>query len=83
MLTALFLLVVVITVLVVVLLAVVVAGIHREPSTTELTNRASSQIASLARRLIGVYVRRPDSTADNADTRDVCLVGGPTSHEGE
>jgi hypothetical protein len=83
MLTALFLLVVAIAVLVVILLAVVVAGIHREPSAAELTSRAPSQMASLARRMVGVYVRRPGPAADNADTWNACPVGHPTSHEGE
>ncbi len=83
MLTALFLLVVAITVLVVILLAVVVAGIHREPAAAELTRRAPCRMASLARRMVGVYVRRPDPAADNADTRDACPVGHATSHEGE
>jgi hypothetical protein len=83
MLTALFLLVVAVAVLVVILLAVVVAGIHREPSAAELTSRASSQMTRLARRMVGVYVRRPGPTADNADTRDACPVGHPTGHEGK
>src|SRR5579864_1008353 len=48
------------------LFAVVVAGIHQEPPAAELTSRAPSRIASLARRLVGVYVRRPDRTDDNA-----------------
>ena len=75
MLIAVFLLVAATAVLVVILLAVVVAGIHREPSTAELTSRAPSQMASLARRVVGVHVRRPDPAADNADTRDTCPVG--------
>jgi hypothetical protein len=83
MLTALFLLVIAIAVLVAILLVVVVAGIHREPSAAELTSRAPSQMASLARRLVGVYIRRPDPTADNAESRDACPVGHATSHEGE
>jgi hypothetical protein len=46
--------------LVLVVLAVVVVGIRQEPSTQELTRRAPRLIATLARRLLGVYVRRPD-----------------------
>jgi hypothetical protein len=46
--------------LVLVVLAVVVAGIRQEPSTQELTRQAPRLIATLARRLLGVYVRRPD-----------------------
>jgi hypothetical protein len=33
--------------------------------------------------MVGVYVRRPDPTADDADTRDAWPVGHATSHEGE
>jgi hypothetical protein len=83
MLTALFLLVVAVAVLVVTMLAVVVAGIHREPSAAELTSRAPSRMASLARFLVGVYVRRPDPAADKGDAQDACPVGHVTSHEGE
>ena len=46
--------------LVLVVLAVVVVGIRQEPSTQELTRQAPRLIATLARRLLGVYVRRPD-----------------------
>jgi len=42
------------------LVLVVVVGIRQEPSTQELTRRAPRLIATLARRLLGVYVRRPD-----------------------
>jgi hypothetical protein len=44
---------------VLVLLAVVV-GTRQEPSAQELTRRAPSLIARSARRVLGVYVRRPD-----------------------
>lgn len=46
--------------LVLVVLAFVVVGIRQEPSAQELTTRAPSLIARVARRLIGVHVRRPD-----------------------
>jgi hypothetical protein len=46
--------------LVLVVLAVVVAGIRQEPSTQELTRHAPRLMATLARRLLGVSVRRPD-----------------------
>ena len=49
--------------LVLVVLAVVVVGIRLEPSAHELTRQAPSLIARLARRLVGVYVRRPDPSA--------------------
>jgi hypothetical protein len=45
--------------LVLVVLAVVVVGIRLEPSSQELTGQAPSPIAKFARRLLGVYVRRP------------------------
>jgi hypothetical protein len=46
--------------LVFVVLVVVVVGIRQEPSTQELTRQAPRLIATLARRLLGVYVRKPD-----------------------
>ena len=48
--------------LVLVVLAVVVVGTRQEPSAHELTRQAPSLIARLVRRLLGVYVRRPDPT---------------------
>jgi hypothetical protein len=47
--------------LVLVVLAVVVAGIRQEPRAQELTGQAPRLMASLTRRLLGVYVRSPDS----------------------
>ena len=46
--------------LVLVVLAVVIVGIRQEPSAQELTRQAPSVLARFARRLLGVYVRRPD-----------------------
>jgi hypothetical protein len=46
--------------LVLAVLAVVVVGIRQEPSTQELTRQALRLVATLARRLLGAYVRRPD-----------------------
>jgi hypothetical protein len=46
--------------LVLVVLAVVVVGIRQEPSAQELTRQAPGLMAGLTRRLLGVYVRRPD-----------------------
>jgi hypothetical protein len=45
--------------LVLVVLAVVVVGIRQEPSQ-ELTGQAPRLIARFARRLLRLYVRRPD-----------------------
>ena len=47
--------------LVLILLAVVVAGIRHEPPAAELSSRPPGVISAMARRLIGVYVRKPDS----------------------
>jgi K+-sensing histidine kinase KdpD len=49
--------------LVLVMLAVVVIGIRQEPSSHELTGEAPRLMARMARRLVGVYVRRPDARA--------------------
>ena len=49
--------------LVLVLLAVVVVGIRQEPSSHELTRQAPRLMARMTRRLVGVYVRRPDPCA--------------------
>ena len=79
MLTALISLVFAVSGLVLILLAVVVAGIRREPPAAELNSRPPSVISAVARRLTGVYVRRPDT--DEVDNRpDPCLTA--TSHEG-
>jgi hypothetical protein len=43
-----------------VVLALVVVGIRQEPRTQELTGQVPRLTARLARRLLGVYVRRPD-----------------------
>ena len=49
--------------LVLVVLALVVVGIRQEPRAQELTGHVPRLIARLARRLLGVYVRRPDPSA--------------------
>jgi hypothetical protein len=49
--------------LVLVLLALVVIGIRQEPPAQELTGHVPRLMARLARRLLGVYVRRPDPSA--------------------
>ena len=48
--------------LVLVVLAVVVVGTRQEPSAHELTREAPSLTARSVRRMLGVYVRRPDAT---------------------
>jgi hypothetical protein len=49
--------------LVLAVLAAVVVGIRQEPSSQELTGQAPRLIAKMTRRLVGVYVRRPDPCA--------------------
>ena len=73
MLTALISLVFAVSGLVLILLAVVVAGIRREPPAAELNSRPPSVISAIARRLIGVYVRRPDTD----DARHTPTPGTP------
>lgn len=46
--------------LVLVVLALIVAGIRQEPPAHELTGHVPRLTARLARRLLGVHVRRPD-----------------------
>jgi hypothetical protein len=46
--------------------AIVVAGIRHEPA--ELSSRPPSLGAALVRRLLGVYVRRPDTSE-----HEVCM----------
>jgi K+-sensing histidine kinase KdpD len=48
--------------LVLVVLAFVVAGIRQEPSAQELIRQPPRLMAKLARRLLGVHVRRPDQS---------------------
>ena len=60
MLTFLLIAVGAVMVLVLVLLAVVVIGIRQEPSEDELRRQAPSLMAALVRRVLGVYVRKPD-----------------------
>jgi hypothetical protein len=52
-----------VTVLVVLLLTIVVIGVRPEPQTDELSEQPPSLIAAFVRRLLGVYVRKPDSPA--------------------
>jgi hypothetical protein len=48
---------------VLVVLATVVVGIRQEAWGHELTRQPPSLLARLTRRLLGVYVRRPDPSA--------------------
>jgi hypothetical protein len=49
---------------VLVLLVIVVVGSRQEPPEDELAEQAPSLVAALVRRLLGVYVRKPDSALD-------------------
>ena len=53
----------------VLVLAVVVAGIRQEPPAQELTGQAPRLMASLTRRLLGVYVRSPDPSVITGQQR--------------
>jgi hypothetical protein len=64
MLTILILAVGTVMVLVLVLLAVVVIGMRQEPPADELTMQAPSLFAALVRRLLGVYIRKPEPIPD-------------------
>ena len=64
MLTILLLAVGAVMVLVLILLAVVVIGMRQEPPTDELNRQAPSLFAALIRRMLGLYVRKPDPSLD-------------------
>ena len=75
MLTVLILVVFAVVVLVLILLVIVVVAIRQEPRDAEMSNVAPSLIAVVVRRLLGVYLRRPDSPGRQADGER----NGPTS----
>ncbi len=51
-------------------LVVVVVAIRQEPQDMELSNVAPSRVAIRVRRLLGVYLRRPDPPADSFDEQE-------------
>jgi hypothetical protein len=55
------------------LFGIVILGIRREPTDIELNRRPPTLISYIARRLLGVGVRRPD------DKHESCLVGSTSS----
>jgi len=71
-----------IALIVALLLAMVVAGIRQEPADAEMTSRAPGASAALARRLLGVYVRRPDAQ-DVDGHRCSCLAGHGSERDGQ
>jgi len=78
MFTILILFVVSLAVLGMLLLLIVVIGIRQEPPTEELSGQAPSLIAAFVRRLLGVYVRKPDSPPklDQGDKDHAALLAG-------
>lgn len=75
MLTILLLAVGGVMVFVLVLFAVVVAAIKQEPQGQELTSQPPSAITAWVRRLLGVYVRKPDQPAAvDEGRRKPCLT---------
>jgi hypothetical protein len=75
MLAILFLAVAGFMMIVLILLAVVVAGIKQEPPTQELTSRPPSAATAWVRRLLGVYVRKPDQPPTSAqDHGEPCFT---------
>jgi NADH:ubiquinone oxidoreductase subunit 6 (subunit J) len=64
MLTFLVLAVGAVMVLVLVLFAIVGIGMRQEAPTEELKMHAPSLLAASIRRLLGVYVRKPDTSRD-------------------
>ena len=85
MLTILLLAVGAVMVLVLVLLTVVVIGMRHEPPTDELSTQAPSLFAALVRRMLGVYVRKPDPSLDERHSERWLTArdaGGGESHCG-
>jgi hypothetical protein len=64
MLTVLVVTVGAVIVLVLALLVIVVLGIRQEPPNKEFSIQAPSLFAAMVRRLLGVYVRKPDPHLD-------------------
>jgi hypothetical protein len=65
MLTVLILVALTVFAFVLILLAVVVVAIRQEPRDAEMNHVAPSLIAVMVRRLLGVYLRRPNPPADS------------------
>lgn len=56
------------------LFVAVVVGIHQEPTYQELSSRPSGPIAAIARRLLGVSIRKP-ADVEASEDRESCLAG--------
>ena len=68
MLATLVVLIVFLTISIMLLLVIVLIGIRQEPPTEELSEQASTLIATFVRGLLGLHVRRPDSPPTLATT---------------
>lgn len=79
MLTLLVVLIVPVTIFVVLLLVIVVIGIRQEPPTEELSEQASSLVAAIVRRMLGLHVCKPDSprNLDQGDERQCFAKATP------
>jgi hypothetical protein len=76
MLTILVFFVGAVLVLVLILLAIVVVGIRQEPPAEQMTSQPPTAMTAWVRRLLGVYVRRPDLPAPpGEDHAELCLTG--------
>jgi hypothetical protein len=61
-------------VLAVVVLVAVIIGIHSEPSR-QMATQARGPLSAMVRRLLGVYVARPNNADPTSDDREECLTG--------
>jgi hypothetical protein len=75
MLTILILAVLAMIVLVLALLAIVIIGMRQEPPTSELSSLAPRKTAAIARRLLGVSVRKPESYPAENSEPESCIAG--------
>ena len=69
MLIALVLLTLAVTVVILALLGLLLAGIRREDRAPELACRPPTLVTGLARRLVGLHVRRPPTPVSAYDAR--------------
>lgn len=79
MLTALIFAAAAACVVTVTVLVVVVVAIRQEPRDMELSNVAPSRVAIRVRRLLGVYMRRPNLSANSLDGHEENPDAWPTA----
>ena len=68
-------------ILVLVVLGVVVVGIKQEPSAQELSTRPPNAVTAWVRRLLGVYVRKPDQAPAFDEDRAEPRITAPNSSD--